>query len=187
MTTSLVILIALVAGGVLLAAGYGLRLLVGRRQLGSAEQQARQALERAAREAEAVIRKGELEAKEFLNTLRKEFEGETKDRRNELGQLEKRLHQREELLDRKVDVLDRKDKEFTERTRQFGNREHSLKTKEDQLGQLIAEENERLKTVSGLTVPSSRPEACGTRTSTLAWWRRLRSKSPRPSSCSSRL
>ncbi|MBI4354554.1 MAG: ribonuclease Y, partial [Candidatus Omnitrophica bacterium] len=151
MTTILVILIAIGVGGLLFAAGYSLRLLMSRRALGGAEQKAKEALENAARDAETIIRKGELDAKEFLNTLRKEFEGETRDRRNELSQLEKRLHQREEVLDRKLDVLDRKEKELNERTRQAAAREQTLKNKEDHLTQLIAEENEKLKSVSGLT------------------------------------
>ncbi len=149
--TILLILSVMVLGGVMFAVGYFVRLNVGHRQLGSAEQQAKEALEKAAREAEAIIRKGELEGKEFLTTLRKEFEGETRERRNELSQLEKRLHQREEILDRKLDVLDRKEKDLNERMRQLANREQALKTKEDQLSQLIAEENEKLKSVAGLT------------------------------------
>ncbi|HAM39950.1 MAG TPA: ribonuclease Y [Candidatus Omnitrophica bacterium] len=149
--TILAVLVILGVGGLLFLAGYGLRLLVGRRQLGSAERHAKEVLEQAARDAKTVLHKGELDAKEFLNTLRKDFEGETRDRRNEIAQLEKRLHQREEVLDRKLDVLDRKDKELTDRARQLGTREQALKTKEDQLSQLIAEENEKLKSVASLT------------------------------------
>ena len=146
-----IVLVSLITGLVMFGAGYALRLLRSRTQLSSAEARAKQAVEEAARKAEGIIKKGELDAKEFLNTLRQEFEEKTKERRNDLTQLEKRLHQREELIDRKIELLDRKEKELGDRGRQCTAREQGLKTKEDQLDQLLAEENEKLKSVAGLT------------------------------------
>ena len=132
------------------AGGFWFRLAVGRKELSSAELKAKQLLEEATRQVEATRKQAELDGKEQLHTLRQDFEEKTKERRNELTQLEKRLHQREELLDRKLDLLDRKEKDFTERDRQFATREQVLKVKDEQLGQLVAEEKERLKTISGL-------------------------------------
>jgi ribonuclease Y len=140
------IVIAVVGFG----AGYGLRLLMSQKSLASAELKAKQLLTEAERKAESLAKQGQLEAKEKLHELRQDFEEKTRDRRNELSQLEKRLHQREELLDRKLDLLDRKEKDLGERDRQFAAREQSLKTKDDQLGQLIAEEKEKLKSISGM-------------------------------------
>ena len=88
--------------------------------------------------------------------MRQEFEEKTKDRRNELTQMEKRLHQREELLDRKLDQLDGKEKELVEKNKQVGVREQSLKTKDEQLEQLINQEKEQLKTVSGLSTDEAK-------------------------------
>ena len=144
-------LILLVIGGaVLFGGGYWLRVLFSRKSLASAELKSKQLLEEAARQAEAIAKQAQLEAKEQLHAVRQEFEEKTKDRRNELSQLEKRLHQREELIDRKLDLLDRKEKDLSERDRQLGTREQSLKVKDEHLEELIAEEKEKLKTVSGL-------------------------------------
>ena len=140
--------ILLVVAGV--GGGYLLRVLLSRKALSGAELKSKQILEEAGRKAEAIAKRAELEAKEQLHTIRQEFEEKTKDRRNELSQMEKRLHQREELLDRKLDLLDQKEKELADRDRQFAVREQGLKTKDEQLSQLIAEEKEKLKTVSGL-------------------------------------
>jgi ribonuclease Y len=142
------VLVIIAAAG--FGAGYGLRLLLSRKSLTSAELKAKQLLAEAERRAEALAKQGQLEAKEKLHELRQEFEEKTRDRRNELSQLEKRLHQREELLDRKLDLLDRKEKDLAERDRQFAAREQSLKAKDDQLAQLIAEEKEKLKSISGM-------------------------------------
>jgi ribonuclease Y len=144
--------VLLLLGGVAaaFAVGYGLRVVQGRKALASAELKSKQLMEEAERRAQSLSKQAQLEAKEQLHTLRQEFEEKTKERRNELSQLEKRLHQREELLDRKLDQLDRKEKEIAERDRQFVQREQALKTKDQQLDQLIAEEKEKLKTVSNL-------------------------------------
>ena len=144
------ILVSVVLAAAAFAGGYWLRLAMGRKALTGAEQRSKQLLEEATRKAEAIAKQAQLEGKEQLVTLRQEFEEKTKERRNELSQMEKRLHQREELLDRKLDQLDRKEKEFGERDRQFVSREQTLKSKDDQLSQLINDEKERLKTVSGL-------------------------------------
>ena len=142
---SLAVIVPIAFGG-----GYWLRVVRSRKSLASAEQRAKILLGEAQRQAEEVAKQSKLDAKEHLLALRQEFEEKTKDQRNDLSQLEKRLHQREELIDRKLDLLDRKEKELTERGRQLANREQTYKTKEEDLQKLIAEENERLKTVSGL-------------------------------------
>ena len=130
--------------------GYWLRVILSRKALTSAESKSKQLLAEANRQAEAIAKQAQLEAKDQLHALRQEFEEKTKDRRNELSQLEKRLHQREELIDRKLDLLDRKEKDLAERDRQYAMREQALKEKDEYLGQLIAEEKEKLKAVSGL-------------------------------------
>ena len=145
-----VLVIGLVAV-VAVVCGYALRVLLSRRLLVSAEAKSKLVLEEAGRRAEAVAKQAELEAKEQLHRVRQEFEEKTKDRRGELGQLEKRLHQREELLDRKLETLDRKEREVTEHQKQLANTEQGLKAKADQLDGLIADEKEKLKTCSGLT------------------------------------
>ena len=111
--------------------GYWFRELKSRKALRSAEQQSKQILEDASRQAEATAKQAKLESKEHLHTLRQEFEEKTKDRRVELSQLEKRLHQREELLDRKLDLLDHKEKDLADRDKQFGHREQTFKAKDE--------------------------------------------------------
>ncbi len=132
------------------AAGFGLRQLLSQRGLAGAEVKARQLVEEAERRAAATAKQADVESKEKLQALRQDFEEKTRDRRNELSQQEKRLHQREELIDRKLEQFDRKEREFGEREKQVAGKEQGLKAREDQLEQLIAEEKEKLRTVSGL-------------------------------------
>ena len=146
----------IVVGGTTFGVGYWLRLLQGRRSLAGAELKAKQLLEEAGRQAEVMRKQTQLDSKEQLHALRQEFEEKTKDRRSELSQMEKRLHQREELLDRKLDQLDRKEKDLGERDRKFTASEQALKTKDEQLGGLIAEEKETLKTIAGLNTEEAK-------------------------------
>ena len=123
------VLILCVASAAAFGAGIWLHALRGKRSLASAELKSKQLLDEAKRQAEATAKQ---------------------------AQLEKRLHQREELLDRKLDQLDRKEKEQGERDRQFAVREQTLKTKDEQLAQLINEEKEKLKTLSGLNTEEAK-------------------------------
>ena len=145
-------LIAAAAFGV----GFGLRVLLSRRSLSGAETRAKQVLEEATKKSEAILKQAQLDSKEQLHTLRQEFEEKTKERRNELSQVEKRLHQREELLDRKMETVDRKERDLGDRDKQFATREQTLKTKDDQLAQLIAEEKEKLKTITNLNTEEAK-------------------------------
>ncbi len=142
------------AGGI--ALGVAFKAGIGRRQLDSAEQKAKLVVEESTRQAEALRKQAQVEAKDVLHAVRQEFEEKTKGRRDELTQQERRVHQREESLDRKLESLDRKDKELAERVRQFGAREQGLKAKEDDLDRVIAEEKEELKTLSGLTLEQAK-------------------------------
>jgi len=150
------ILIGLVVGAAGFGAGYGLRILASRKSLSGAEAKAKQVLDDANRQAASLAKQAQLEAKEQLHALRQEFEDKTRDRRNELSQLEKRLHQREEMLDRKLDLLDRKEKDFVDRERQLDGREQSLKAQDEHLARLIGEEKEKLKTVSRLNTEEAK-------------------------------
>jgi len=145
-----------VGGAVGALAGYGLRAARSRKALTGAEQKAKALVDEAQRQAAAITKQAQLEGKEQLHAVRQEFEEKTRERRNELAQLEKRLHQREELLDRKLDLLDRKEKDLNERDRQQAARDQVVKAKDDQLAQLIAEEKEKLKTLSALSAEEAK-------------------------------
>ncbi len=146
-----VVLSLIVIAVISFGAGMWLRALWSRKVLTSAEQRSKTLLEDAKRQAEETAKQSKLEAKERLLALRQEFEEQTKNQRNELGQLEKRLHQREELIDRKVDLLDRKEKDLTERDKRCAVREQGLSAKDAQLAGLVEEEKEKLKTIAGLS------------------------------------
>lgn len=60
------------------AAGFGVRLLLSRRQLAGAEQKSKLVLEEAAREAEQTRKQAQLETKDLQHAVRQEFEEKTR-------------------------------------------------------------------------------------------------------------
>jgi len=101
-------LITILSGLGLISLGYGLRVLIARKVLHLAENNASAILANARREAEATIREGKLQAKDEILMARDQFELDTKSRRQEVKEVEDRLVQREKTIDRKMETLDQK-------------------------------------------------------------------------------
>ena len=137
-------------------AGYILRRHIAEKRIQDAETKAGYILEQAKKEAQDKRREMELEAKDLLYRMRQDFERETKDRRQEILNSEKRLSQKEENIDRRLELLERKEKEIELRQENVKKQEESLKAKDVQLHQLIAEEKERLQKISSLSAEEAK-------------------------------
>jgi len=88
--------------------------------------------------------------------MRQDFERETKDRRLEITNLEKRLTQKEENIDRRLDLLETKEKEINTRVQNLVKQEEGIKAKETQLVGIIAEEKERLQRIASLSAEEAK-------------------------------
>ncbi|MFA5118763.1 MAG: ribonuclease Y [Candidatus Omnitrophota bacterium] len=152
MNIVLFIVIAAVAAFV----GYFLRRYVAEKKIQDAETTVKHILEQGKKEVEDRRRGAELEAKDLLYRMRQDFEKETKDRRQEIFNLEKRLTQKEENIDRRLDLLEKKEKEIEQRQEGVKRQEEGVKAKDNQLHQLIAEEKERLQKISSLSIEEAR-------------------------------
>jgi ribonuclease Y len=137
-------------------AGYFLRKYIAEKKIQSAEAQARHILEQAKKEAQDRRREVELEAKDLLYRMRQDFERETKDRRQEISNLERRLAQKEENIDRRLDLLEKKEKEIEARNENIKKQEESLKAKDAHLHSLVAEEKDRLQKIASLSIEEAK-------------------------------
>ncbi len=136
--------------------GYILKRYVAERKIRDAETKAKDILEQAKKEAQDKRREIELEAKDLLYRMRQDFERETKDRRQEILNSEKRLTQKEENIDRRLELLEKKEKEIELRQDNVRKQEEAIKAKDGQLHQLIAEEKERLQKISSLSAEEAK-------------------------------
>lgn len=144
-----VILIALASLVIGSAIGYFVRKSLAEAKISSAEEAARQIVDKAEKDAEALKKEKVLEAKDEVHKLRTDAEKDLRERRNEIQRLEKRVLQKEESLDRKVDMYERKETEL-ERREQAINQMHA---KAEELMQAQVTELER---VSNLTREEAR-------------------------------
>ena len=138
----------LVIAGVI---GYVLRTVIAKKNVRTAEYQAKDILEKAQKEVKERKQRADVESKELLYKLRSDFEKETKERRQELAELERRLLQREENIERKFELLDQKEKDIVKKVEGVNKKEESLKKAEQELSDLIMEEKFRLQQISGMS------------------------------------
>ena len=147
----LTIILFTTVAAVCLAVGYLLRRYLAERKIQDAEAKAQFILEKANKEIQDRRREIKLEEKDLMFRLRQDFENGTKQRRQELADLEKRFTQKEINLDRRLELLEKKEKDFETKALAFRHQEESLKAKENQLFKLITEEKERLQKISSLS------------------------------------
>lgn len=156
MFNPLLILAAVVFAAAFFALGYLLRNVIQQKSAETAQQNARKIIEDAKKEADNKRRETEIEAKDLRFKIKAEFEEQTKDRRLELSNLEKRLLQKEENVERKVDVLDKKEKEINQREGILASKERDIENDKREYSKLIAEERQSLQRISGMTAQDAK-------------------------------
>jgi len=103
----------------------------------------------AAREAEAIRREAQIEAREQAVKLRAEIEQEIQDRRTEAAKIEERTLQREQELERRETEVGRREQGLSDRETHVRELQEQLKTaRDDAVGEL--------QRVSGLTVADAK-------------------------------
>ena len=140
-----------------LLAGCAVGFLLGRswwkfdskRQVESAEEEAKRIVNEAYKSAESKKREALLEAKEEILKSRSEFEKEEKTRRADLQRQENRLQQKEETLDRKTDAIEKKEESL--------NQKHAAIDKEAEEIKIIKRsQTEMLERISGFTADEAK-------------------------------
>ncbi|MDD5346995.1 MAG: ribonuclease Y [Candidatus Omnitrophica bacterium] len=150
------VIVFIVLTFVSLGLGYFMRKYIAEKKTQDAEARAKFIIDQAKKEAEDRKRAGELESKDMLYKLRQDFEQQTKDRRQEIFNMEKRLAQKEENIDRRLDLLEKKEKDSEAKLETVRKQEEALKGKENQLHALIVEEKERLQKIASLSLEEAR-------------------------------
>ena len=150
------IIVTFVVACVALWVGYVLRKYVAEKKIQDAEAKAVHILDEARKEVQDKRREAELEAKDLLYRMRQDFDRETKDRRQEISNMERRLTQKEENIDRRLDLMEKKEKEIESKHENIRKQEEAIKLKDTQLHALIGEEKERLQKISSLSAEEAK-------------------------------
>ena len=149
---------AVVAGAVFFMLGRRAERREAERRGRSAEQQVKQLLDQARRDADSAKHEALLQAKEESLELREQWEREEKERRDELDRHQQRLEERETLIDRKLNALDDHERELQRREQSVADRKQSVQRREGELEELGAETRKRLEQVAGLSTQDAKKE-----------------------------
>jgi ribonuclease Y len=147
-----ILLLLLPAGlAIGLAVGVILHKVLTDRKVGAAEDRVRRILEDGRREADAVRKAAELEARETALKARAELDEETRRRQREIAQVEQRISQKDEQLTRKLDQIERRIADYETRERSLLARERDIADKETRLASALDEHRRKLEAIAGLT------------------------------------
>ena len=142
------IVIGLILGG---GAVFGAIQLLGKNAITRARMEADQLKLNTQVEAQNKAKEIELAARQEQIKRKEVFERETESSRNELKQHEARLSKREDTLDRKLDTLSVKEKHLDDLDSRLSQRDKALASKEEQLGEVLRQERDRLLTITNLS------------------------------------
>ncbi len=132
--------------------------IIGKIKVDSAENYSKTLKTTAEQEANNIKRDATVEAKEYKYNAIREFEQESKEKRLELSNLEKRLIQKEDNIDRKADILERKELEISNKDKDLRNYQSKLSQQENKLKEAIEAEIRKLEKISHMTVSEAKDE-----------------------------
>jgi ribonuclease Y len=144
MMTVVWIVVVLVVAIICAAAGFFARKYLGEAKIFRAEEAANKIIEDAQRQAEAVQREARVNLKDEMHQLRLQTDGEIKERRQELTQLENRLLTREE-------ALDELQKDMARREQSVSDRESHYRRVLEEVEEARVEQQKQLEAISGLS------------------------------------
>ena len=139
--------------GILIGAGGAAVLLLTRSgsRVRSAETERTRLLTDATREADAIRREAQVEARELAVRVRGDIEADVHDRRSQIVKIEERVLQKEEEIDAKLT-------ELTRREQGLGDREVHIRALQEELRDAKGEAVTALERISGLTVHEAKQQ-----------------------------
>ena len=137
-------LISIIIGIIGLAVGYAIRKYISEGKINNAEELSKKIIFEAEHEAQTKKKELLVEAKDEIQKIRASEEKKINSQKAELKQLESRVLNREEQIERKSNQVDKKDEKLSQKL-------ESLKEKEEIAEKLIAQREEELQKVAGLT------------------------------------
>ena len=143
------VLLCAIVGFVCFRLGVSHRKKIAENEIGSAEAEAKEIIQRATKEGENKKRELMLEAKEENHKARQEADKEIKERRSELSRQERRIQQKEENLDKKTEAIEKKEENIAKKDKELDELRHTIE-------EIKEKELAMLEKVSGLSVEEAK-------------------------------
>ncbi|HAM38740.1 MAG TPA: ribonuclease Y [Elusimicrobia bacterium] len=151
---NIALLLLMVIVGIIV--GYLIRIIIAKGNLKSSETIARKIITEAEKTAETKKREGELAIKEEMHRHRQEFEVQTKIRRQELSNLEKRLLQKEENLDKRFEIVEKRERDFVKKEAEISSKSKIIELELVKLNQQKDEQKKILEKISQMTADEAK-------------------------------
>jgi ribonuclease Y len=119
---------------------------------------AEEILQAARRDADNIVKEAALQAKDYQLQVKLDFERETRERKNEISQLEKRLLQKEDQLDRKTESLEARSQEFARKDKELSELGRKLEGERGELEEIIRRSRADLERIAGVTADQAKTE-----------------------------
>jgi ribonuclease Y len=119
---------------------------------------AEEILQNAKKDAGNILKEAALQAKDYQLQVKLDFERETRERKNEIGQLEKRLLQKEDQLDRKTEALETRSQEFGRKEKELADLSRKLEAQQAELRDSVRKAMENLERIAGVTADQAKAE-----------------------------
>ena len=139
-----------------LVVGYFLRKFLIERRLRTGVKKSKALIADAEKQAQEIIRDATSQIKGELYEMRRDFENHTRERRRELGALERRLLQKEGNLEKKVEVLEKREETISHKEREVAARGKAVKKRDEELDRILSDQRKRLQELSGLTAEEAK-------------------------------
>ncbi len=153
--TILVVVAALVGG---IVAGFIARVKLVEGNQRSIEEQKKQILNTAIKDAEKIKKEALLQAKEEAYQIKKEADSEVKQIRQDLKDEQRRLDRKIDEVKAEIDALKTRARDLDQREKQIANKNRELEKKDNRLNQLVDEHRHKLETIAGLDREQAKQE-----------------------------
>lgn len=152
------IIVVAIATLLSLIAGYFLRKLLVEAKIRETKNLAQNILNEAEKEAENIKKEATLGAKEKFYRMQAELEKKTKNKRNEIKNIERRLNAKEDNLSKKQEALENREKDFQRKLREISESEQRISKKERNLNDIVTEQLAKLEKISEMTRDEAKSE-----------------------------
>ncbi len=154
---SLIAIIYIIAGLVIgIFVQFFIQKMIQKNRIKGAAETAQFILEKAKNDAEIEKKQFILKAKDEWLKSKSEFESQLSRRQSEVDKRDGKLREREGNLSKKVNLLAVKENEIKNKEALLTSKEKSIRTKDQELQRLVAEENQRLESIAGMTTAQAK-------------------------------
>ncbi len=141
----------LLALGTGIAAGYFIRVKTHEKSLTESRAESQRIVDEGTKEAERIKRENILEAKQEIHDLKKDFENDSRQKRQVLDTQENKLNQREEMLNNRTNNLDRREETLLIREEKLEENRQNVEQLNSKVDAILREQEAKLIEISGIT------------------------------------